>query len=182
MKKKTNLGFSGSKFWGVIHYSGGTPTPRVPHSTLSWGERGEFLVGLIYHKQVSIILTHCIRWYSFIYSYSYVLDHFITRLTNLIVGTTSASFGSIDHPRAETQCDQPSRPVDTLVSPWCRLRGPLTSQDVISVGTAILANCTTPLSWWASLAPLSHPSPLSLTWKFSTWSSPNIHQVEPASS
>jgi hypothetical protein len=77
----SNLGFSVSKFWGVIHHSWRLPTPPVPHGYHSWGIADEIALGQIPTVGTSFILRLCNRWYSFIHSYSIQYCHSISSIT-----------------------------------------------------------------------------------------------------
>jgi hypothetical protein len=71
----SNLGFSVSKFCGVIHHSWRYPTPRVPLGHHTWGIADVILGGQSPTTSTSFILTLCSRWYSFIHLHSELLPH-----------------------------------------------------------------------------------------------------------
>jgi hypothetical protein len=75
MTIKSKLGFSVSKFWGVIHHSWRYPTPPVPLGHHTRGIADVFLVGQIPTVGTSFILRLCNRWYSFIHRHSGLLPH-----------------------------------------------------------------------------------------------------------
>jgi hypothetical protein len=139
----SNLGFSVSKFWGVIHHSSRYPTPRVPLGHHSWGIADVILGGQSPLIHSSFILRLCNRWYSFIHSYSKYIDTLITHLIKLIIGHTPS--GSIDHHRAGLECDQPSRPVVSQVTRFTSVL-PSPSQDGSPIGAAAVAKWGRPLS------------------------------------
>jgi hypothetical protein len=104
-------GISLSEFFSLIHVWKRPPTPHIPRVVPMEGARGDVVQGSDIHTAILIHLTRCYSLFSSIVDSLSTIPHSVTKVIGSAI--PSASLDSITFSRADPQCDQPSRPVDS---------------------------------------------------------------------
>jgi hypothetical protein len=118
MTNGTYSGISLSDFFSLIHVYNSTPTPLGTPCYYGRERNSECLpVGRYMAQMLLVCLSYPI---TVVIQYVTLLAHScITWVNSAVISQAhyilEMYLGSIDHPRAEPECDQPSRPVDTPV-------------------------------------------------------------------
>jgi hypothetical protein len=114
---RTLPGISFSEFFSLIHVWKRYPTPHIPLGAPMGSLRrsSRSLVGYVccsvFPWDILIHLTRCYSLFSSIVDSLSTIPHSVTKVIGSAI--PSASLDSITISRADPQCDQPSRPVDS---------------------------------------------------------------------